>query len=235
MEITQITRITESLKYKYELLKTAINTGDFNKVIHEIKLHVITNKNIYIVLTFLVILYTLYEQDSQISYKHKHQWHWHWHWQRQLGGTDIEIPEHKNTSDKHDSKNSKNTTAKQDSKPDSKSNSKPDSKNSKNTADKQDSKNHSKNDKGNNPLANNNSSSSASDKTSQLSQGVSGLCDGEGTIAKMCRGGKDGVTNYFKFFGYLILAGLAMLSPFVIYVVLVYMMLKIMFTGLKNI
>jgi hypothetical protein len=187
----------DSLKYKYELLKEAIITGDFSEVIHEIKSHLYSNKNIYVILTFLIVLYSLYEQDyvSTLSLKNcKHL---------QLGGDKEEGPA-QNTIEKPEA----NNTPKKGNNTD----------NAKKSA-----------------ADNNNSSASSMGKASQLTQGASGLCDGNGTIAKMCRGGKDGVTNYFKFFGYLILAGLAVLSPFVIYIVLVYMMLKIMFTGLKNV
>jgi hypothetical protein len=193
--------ILTTLEYKYELIKNAIRTGNFNEVINEIKVHIYTNKNIYIVLTFLVLLYTLYEQDYNriISIS-----------KRQLGGETEVVPD-KNTAPKP-----------------AESNSTP--KKSGNSTGNDSSKG--KKLEGNNNTAN---TASSGGKASQLAQGASGLCDGEGSIAKMCRGGKDGVTNYFKFFGYLILAGLAVLSPFVIYIVLVYMMLKIMFTGLKNI
>jgi hypothetical protein len=190
--------ILTTLEYKYKLLKNAIQTGNFNEVLHEIKAHIYINKNVYIVLTFLVLLYTLYEQDYNhiISIS-----------KRQLGG-ETEIVPDKNTAPKPEESNtapkkSGNSTGNDSS-------------------------------KGKKIDVNNNTPNTGG-KASQLAQGASGLCDGEGTIAKMCRGGKDGVSNYFKFFGYLILAGLAVLSPFVIYIVLVYMMLKIMFTGLKNI
>lgn len=190
----------DSLKYKYELLKNAFTTGDFNAVIHEIKTHIYINKNTYIVLTFLVVLYSLYEEEYTKTYTLGHKYRQ----LLQLGGDKEKAPE-PNANVNHDTNNTPkkgkgNNTG-----------------NAKHTGD------------------NNNSPDSLGGKASQLAQGASGLCDGDGTIAKMCRGGKDGVTNYFKFFGYLILAGLAVLSPFVIYIVLVYMMLKIMFTGLKNI
>jgi hypothetical protein len=183
----------DSLIYKYELLKAAIRTGDFSEVIHEIKSHLYTNKNIYVTLTFLIVLYSLYEQDyvSRLSHKARNR--------LQLGGDKEEGPV-QNTIEKPEA----NTTPKKSNNTDSAKKAASDS-------------------------------NSSGGKASQLAQGASGLCDGNGTIAKMCRGGKDGVYNYFKFFGYLILAGLAVLSPFVIYIVLVYMMLKIMFTGLKNI
>lgn len=196
--------ILSTIEYKYELLKNAIQTGNFDEVLNEIKAHIYKNKNVYIVLTFLVVLYTLYEQDYNriISIS-----------KTQLGGETKEP--NTNTAPKPEESN---TTPK-------KSGNDIGSNIGNNSA------------KGKKAASNNNSSNTASSggKASQLAQGASGLCDGEGTIAKMCRGGKDGVTNYFKFFGYLILASLAVLSPFVIYIVLVYMMLKIMFTGLKNI
>jgi hypothetical protein len=200
-----ISTISKTLKYKYELLKDAIQTGNFDKVFHEIRAHVISNKNTYIVLTFLIVLYTLYEQDYNANTRILKI-------SRQSGGETKGEPV-TNTAPKPEASN---TTPKK-------------------------SGNSTGNDisKGKKIDENNNSasdtSSSSGGKGSQLAQGARGLCDGDGTIAKMCRGGKDGVTNYFKFFGYLILAGLAILSPFVIYIVLVYMMLKIMFTGLKNI
>lgn len=193
--------ILTTLEYKYELIKNAIRTGNFNEVINEIKAHIYTNKNVYIVLTFLVLLYTLYEQDYNCIISIS---------KRQLGGETEVVPD-KNTAPKP-----------------AESNSTP--KKSGNSTGNDSSKG--KKLEGNNNTAN---TASSGGKASQLAQGASGLCDGEGTIAKMCRGGKDGVSNYFKFFGYLILAGLAVLSPFVIYMVLVYMMLKIMFTGFKNI
>ena len=185
----------DSLIYKYELLKEAIRTGDFSKVIHEINAHIYTNKNTYVILTFLIVLYSLYEQDNVCSNVHIIR--------RQSGGTTGEA----GAQNKVEKPDTNNTPKKSDNASNSK--------------------------KGVN--ANNAQDSLASGKTSQLAQGASGLCDGNGTIAKMCRGGKDGVYNYFKFFGYFILAGLAVLSPFVIYIVLVYMMLKIMFTGFKKI
>ena len=189
--------ILTTLKYKYELVKDAILSGNFDKVLLEIKDHFISNKNTYIVLTFLVVLYTLYEQDYntnthifKLQYRIKHIY--------QSGGNTIEGPG-KTTALKPEMNNKINDNTKE-----------------KKTFD-------------------NSNSINTESSIAKTSQGVRGLCDGEGTIAKICRGGKDGVTNYFKFFGYLILAGLAILSPFVIYIVLVYMMLKIMFTGLKNI
>lgn len=208
-----VNTIKTTLKYKYELLKDAIQTGNFDKVLHAIKVHIINNKNTYIVLTFLVVLYTLYEQDRttntqnfKISNRSKKN--------TQSGGETKEPIT--NVAPKSDAINT-------------------DTKKSVNSIGKNTNKDSGKNKKAesNNNLAQDTSSNG--DQMSQLAQGASGLCDGEGTIAKMCRGGKDGVTNYFKVFGYLILAGLAVLSPFVIYIVLVYMMLKIMFSGLKNI
>ena len=199
--------ILSTIEYKYELLKNAIQTGNFNEVLNEIKAHIYTNKNVYIVLTFLVVLYTLYEQDYNNTYAFKLPYRIRN--LTQLGGETKEPntntapkPEESNTTPKKSGNSTGNDSS-----------------------------------KGKKLEENNNTSNTASSggKASQLAQGASGLCDGEGTIAKMCRGGKDGVTNYFKFFGYIILAGLAVLSPFVIYIVLVYMMLKIMFTGLKNI
>lgn len=199
--------ILSTIEYKYELLKNAIQTGNFNEVLNEIKAHIYTNKNVYIVLTFLVVLYTLYEQDYNNTYAFKLPYRIRN--LTQLGGETKEPntntapkPEESNTTPKKSGNSTGNDSS-----------------------------------KGKKLEENNNTSNTASSggKASQLAQGAIGLCDGEGTIAKMCRGGKDGVTNYFKFFGYIILAGLAVLSPFVIYIVLVYMMLKIMFTGLKNI
>lgn len=184
----------DTIKYRYNLLKNAIITGDFSNVITETKIHLISNKNTYIILTFLVILYILYERDIYILLCMIRK-------NKQLGGETPTVnsppPDIQNTS-------AKNSTPELTSK-------------STNT-----------------PNSNSKGSQGASG-ASQMAQSASGLCDGNGTIAKMCRGGKDGVYNYFKFFGYLILAGLAVLSPFVIYIVLVYMMLKIMFTGLKGV
>lgn len=184
--------IIDTIKYRYNLLKNAVITGDFSNVISEIKSHLFSNKNTYICLTFLVILYVLYEHDIHtllcIIRKNK-----------QTGG---ETASASNTLDTH----MQNTSSKK-----------------------------ALNESSNKTINTQHFNSNGSSSTSRFAQNARGLCDGNGLIAKMCRGGKDGVYNYFKLFGYIILAGLAVLSPFVIYIVLVYMMLKIMFTGLKRI
>lgn len=180
----------DKIKYKFDLLKTAVETGDFSNVIDEVKQHITANKNIYVILTFLVILYVLYENDialtihsiSSIVDKHV-----------QSGGVTTPGLEN-NIAESPEKVNNRGKSS-------------------------------------SSKFNNDNAGTMTSGNAAQM---ASGLCDGNGTIAKMCRGGKDGVYNYFKFFGYLVLAGLAILSPFVIYIVLVYMMLKIMFTGFKN-
>lgn len=182
----------DTIKYRYNLLKNAIITGDFSNIISEIKSHLFSNKNTYICLTFFVILYVLYERDIctllYIIRKNK-----------QIGGETLTYG-NKSVADIQNTRANKAL-------------------------------NESTNKTINTPSSNSKEPSSSA----QLAQSARGLCDGDGTVAKMCRGGKDGVYNYFKLFGYIILAGLAVLSPFVIYIVLVYMMLKIMFTGLKGI
>lgn len=198
--------IIESIKHKYKLIKYTLVTGDFNPIIAQTKQHVIYNKNSYTVITFLVILYILYENDIYNTNTPN---------LNQRGGDEKKniypnnIPTNKDISNKSTSNkslNSKNISNSNNTSPNKKT-----------------------------LLDNDNMSGQELTKGATMAKSASGLCDGDNMIAKICRGSKDGVMKYFMLIGYVILAGLAILSPFVIYIILLYMILKIMFTSFKQI
>ena len=191
--------LLDSIKYKYELVSNAILTGNYTPLLQEIKTHLYANKNIYTVLTFIVILYVIYEDDIYgTTYQSKNI--------KQKGGqtppeepkppeAPEKTPKEANVKDKGDNNIQNNTT------------------------------------KGKKGKKGDNNSAGSSSASGSM---PSGLCDGDNIISKTCKGIKDGVGTYFKFFGYIILAGLIVVSPFVIYVILVYMVLRIMFKGAKG-
>jgi hypothetical protein len=194
--------ILSTIKYKFELIRNAIITGNFTPLKQEIKSHLYENKNMYTVLTFFVILYVLYEDELYtLSCHGKHK--------KQLGGQ---------TPEEHAAANAPKTPAENAAKAPAENAAKAPA----NAVDET----------GKKGKKGKNNDSSGSSGASNMG---SGLCDGDNVIAKGCKVVKDGMWGYLKIIGYIILAGLIVISPFVIYIILVYMVLKIMFKGVKAI
>ena len=63
---------------------------------------------------------------------------------------------------------------------------------------------------------------------------ASGLCSGDGFFAKMCQGAGSGISNIFKFLGILLLGVGALILPAIAYLILVYLVIKLMFKGLHG-
>lgn len=65
-------------------------------------------------------------------------------------------------------------------------------------------------------------------------QSAGGLCSGNGFFSKICQGAGSGISSIFKFIGMIFLGILLLLAPPLIYIMLVYIVLKLMFKGLRG-
>lgn len=66
-------------------------------------------------------------------------------------------------------------------------------------------------------------------------QSAGGLCSGDGFFAKICQGAGSGIMGVLKFIGMIFLGVLLLLAPPLIYIMLVYIVLKLMFKGLQGV
>ncbi len=172
-----------NLKYNINLLYYSIKTGNPNILLKILKQHFIQYRNIYIILTYFVVIYVVYEKEIYMNITDKFK----------LTGGGSSSKDEGHNSDNMPSKMGESSTHASTSK-------------------------HSK-------------STNPSHHNMSIPQG---LCSGDNIISKVCNGTKNGVVSYFKFFGYILLAGLALLSPFVIYIVLVYLIIKLMLTSIQQ-
>jgi hypothetical protein len=67
------------------------------------------------------------------------------------------------------------------------------------------------------------------------SSSAKGLCSGSGFFARICSGAGNGIGMVFKAIGFIFLAIAALLAPAVLYMALVFIILRIMFYGAREI
>lgn len=63
---------------------------------------------------------------------------------------------------------------------------------------------------------------------------AAGLCSGDGFFAKVCQGAGSGISWIFKFLGIVLLAISILVLPAIVYMILVFLILKVMFKGLRS-
>ena len=192
-------KLVDLIKHRLSSIYIGINTGNWQPFINDVKVSLLENKQIYILLGTLVVIYAFLDEfylnppnqksknaSSPIRFI-------------LFGGNNETSAEPANTNDIANNSSS-STNAKMQA---------------------------------NNTNSNNADMTSKKHALGKLST-ASGLCSGDGFFAKMCQGAGSGISNIFKFLGILLLGVGALILPAIAYLILVYLVIKLMFKGLRG-